>query len=81
VKLGKESIYTGNEITQEMPKIQWVSEKNTPIEIVMNDGTLKKGIAEPDINKVKESEVIQFFRFGFCRLDNDKNLKFYFTHR
>jgi len=64
-----------------MPKIQWVSEEFVPIEIIMDDGSLKEGIAEPDIKKLELDDMIQFFRFGFCRLDNKEKMRFYFTHK
>ena len=52
-------------------------------EILMPDKKLIKGIAEPMVEKLKENEVIQFTRFGFCRLDKkEKNkLRFWFTHK
>ncbi|OGI15811.1 glutamate--tRNA ligase [Candidatus Micrarchaeota archaeon RBG_16_49_10] len=81
VSLKTKALYEGNEVIQEMPKIQWVSEKNVPIKIVMNDGSVIEGLAEPDIEKVREGEAIQFVRFGFCRLDDKKTMKFHFTHK
>jgi len=52
-------------------------------EILMPDKKLIKGVAEPLVKKLKENDVIQFTRFGFCRLDNkEKNkLGFWFTHK
>jgi glutamyl-tRNA synthetase len=81
VKLDSISKYTGDKIFQDMPKIQWVSEESIPIEIVMNNGSLKEGIAEPDVKNLKIGDIIQFFRFGFCRLDDTEKLRFYFTHK
>ncbi len=42
-----------------------------------------KGIAEPMVERLKENDVIQFARFGFCRLDKKEKgaLKFWFAHR
>ena len=48
------------------------------IEILMPDKTIKKGFAESGIKNVKKDDIIQFERFGFCKLDS-KN-KFWFTH-
>ncbi len=79
--LDKNSKYVDNEIVQEMPKIQWVSEKSIPVSIVMDDGTVKKGIAEPDVSRLNVNDIIQFVRFAFCRLDDKKEMKFYFTHK
>ncbi|MFH1456062.1 MAG: glutamate--tRNA ligase [archaeon] len=64
--------------------IHWVPiEKNVQVEILMPDNTIKSGVAEQGIRKLKEGEIIQFERFGFCRLDkNEKNLyKFWFAHK
>ena len=38
-------------------------------EIVMPDTKIIKGLAEPGIKDVKANDVVQFERFGFCRLD------------
>ena len=80
VTLDKVAKFTDNEIIQEMPKIQWVSEENIPVEIVMDDGTVKMGTAEPEISNLNVDDIIQFFRFAFCRLDDKKVMRFYFTH-
>jgi len=52
-------------------------------EVLMPDKKLMKGIAEPLVKKLDENKVIQFTRFGFCRLDKkEKNkLSFWFTHK
>jgi glutamyl-tRNA synthetase len=81
ITLDKKSKFVNNEIVQEMPKIQWISKENIPVKIVMNDGSLKEGIAEPDVAKLKVDDIIQFMRFGFVRLDDKRVMKFYFTHK
>ncbi len=82
LKLEKKAEFISKEIVMEMPKIQWVSEKNIPVTIVINDGSIKKGIAESETKKLKVNDRIQFVRFGFCRLDKVKpGLVFYFTHK
>ena len=52
-------------------------------EILMPDKKTIKGIAEPMVKNLKAGEVVQFARFGFCRLDKkEKNkLSFWFTHK
>ena len=52
-------------------------------EVLMPDKKLIKGIAEPLVGKLKENDVIQFARFGFCRLDKkEKNkLRFWYAHK
>ena len=47
-------------------------------EVLMPDAKVKKGIAEPGIKKLKQGDIIQFERFGFCRLDGKQ---FWFTHK
>ena len=65
--------------------IQWlpVSKENIKVDIIMNDNTITKGLAEKTIKKIKIGELIQFERFGFCRLDKKTKDKytFYFTHK
>jgi|TARA_Y100000310_G_scaffold135612_1_gene134466 glutamyl-tRNA synthetase len=65
--------------------IHWLPKQKNLIktEVLMSDKNLVKGIAEPMTKKLKENDVIQFTRFGFCRLDKkEKNkLVFWFTHK
>lgn len=57
-------------------------EQLVDIEILMPDCKTKKAIAEKNITTLKLGEVIQFQRFGFCRLDSIENgvYKFWYTH-
>jgi len=65
--------------------IHWLPKQKdlVNVEVFMPDKKLIKGIAEPLTKKLKENDVIQFIRFGFCRLDKkEKNkLIFWFTHK
>jgi len=65
--------------------IHWLPKQKDLVktEILMPDKKLIKGLAEPMVKKLKENNVIQFARFGFCRLDKkEKNkLEFWFTHK
>lgn len=60
---------------------------NVDIEILMDDATTIKGVAEHSIKQLHVGEIIQFERFGFCRLDaienkeENKLYKFWFTHK
>ena len=59
-------------------------EKGLPLaEVVMPDGSRRKGLAEKGVTALKERDIIQFERFGFCTLDKkDKNkLSFWYLHR
>jgi glutamyl-tRNA synthetase len=60
---------------------------NVDIEILMNDASKINGVAENNIKHLKVGEIIQFERFGFCRLDEIHKergreiYKFWFTHK
>ncbi|MBS3108178.1 glutamate--tRNA ligase [Candidatus Woesearchaeota archaeon] len=64
--------------------IHWVSlkDKLIDIEIMMPDKKIIRGKAEGALIDVKEDSIVQFMRFGFCRLDKieDKTYKFWLTH-
>ncbi len=76
-------------------KVQWVNEKNrTDCEILVPKPPLKedgefdtaslvtvKGYAEDYALKLKEGEIIQFERFGFCILDDKKRMSFIFMSK
>jgi len=82
VRLGRESKFVDSELRIELPKIQWVSEPNVKIKIIMPDGTEKSGIAETNVKDLKKDELIQLIRFGFCRVDSiGKETVLYFTHK
>jgi glutamyl-tRNA synthetase len=55
---------------------------NLDAEVLMPDKEVVKGLCEASVKNVKVGDVIQFERFGFCRLDNITNNKYYFwfTH-
>lgn len=64
--------------------IHWLpDENNVDVEILMPDNETVKGIGESNLSKLKIGDIIQFERFGFCRLDSvEKNVyKFWFTHK
>ncbi len=65
--------------------IHWlpVSKDLINIEILMPDGSIKKGLGEESIKNVKVGEVIQFERFAFCCLNKKEKNKyiFWFSHK
>ena len=70
--------------------INWLPAEHDQIvsvEIMMPDATIQKGYAEKNIASVNVDDIIQFERFGFCRLDaiektNDNIVyKFWYTHK
>jgi len=80
VILGKKSKFTSKEV-KNVPKIHWVSEKNIPVKIIMSDASEMEGLAELDFSKENVDGMVQFERFGFCRIDSKKPWVCYFTHK
>lgn len=59
--------------------ISWLPGKdNVDVEVLMPDKKIMKGVAEDNIKDLNVGEVIQFMRFGFCRLDKVEKDKYYF---
>lgn len=74
--------FESKEMQPGMKIIQWVPTTETKdIEILMADAETFYGLAEGAVDNIKKGEIIQFIRFGFCRLnEKGKTLKFRFTH-
>ncbi len=55
---------------------------NIATEVMMPDGSTRKGLAEHRAESLKEGDIIQFERFGFCRLDKKEKdlLRFWYAH-
>ncbi|MDO8741256.1 MAG: glutamate--tRNA ligase [Candidatus Woesearchaeota archaeon] len=53
------------------------------VEILMDDGSIKKGLAEKSVKDLSEGTIVQFERFAFCRLDKKEKDKivFWFAHK
>ena len=53
------------------------------VEILMQDRTVRQGLGESRVADLAIGDIIQFERFGFCRLDSVENdvYKFWFTHK
>lgn len=67
----------GAKIFHYLPK----SDELAKVEIMKPDKTISRGFAEPMVRHEKEDNIIQFERFGFCRVDEyGETLKFWFTH-
>ncbi len=61
--------------------IHWLPEKgNIEAEVLMHDATTVKGLVEGNASKIKEGEIVQFTRFGFCRLENKEKMQFIYCH-
>jgi glutamyl-tRNA synthetase len=65
--------------------IHWLpSSEKVKAEVLMPDGSKEKGIAESSIKNLEKGTIIQFERFGFCRLQEKKKNKdfvFWFSHK
>jgi hypothetical protein len=46
----------------------------------MPEGTVKEGIAESHAADLAQGDIIQFERFGFCKLDDKAKMRFWFSH-
>lgn len=82
IKLKRKSEMTSKKVKYDIQKIQWVSEPNAKIKLVMPDGKIKSGLAEPNIKKLKVGTMVQLQRIGFCRVENIKGERvLYFAHK
>jgi len=83
VKLKKKAEFISKKIKMEIQKIQWVSEPNVKIKLIMPDGSVKEGIAEPGVKNLKKDEIIQLQRIGFARVDEikEENIVLFFAHK
>ena len=75
--------YVGDEIIPNSRKFQWVTQSHVQVEVevpgllfqdgdVFDEKSLKlvAGFAEESVSELKVGEIVQFPRFGFCRLDS-----------
>ena len=68
--------YQGNTI------IHWLPQQKDLVktEVLMPDNKKVTGLSEPSIKKLKQGDIIQFERFGFCRLNKKQKDKFIFWY-
>ena len=84
--------YAGDELIPETKKLQWVTEPGVHVGVTVpdllynDDGTFNgdsrkevEGFAEVAVSSVGVGEIVQFPRFGFCRLDSPGS--FILAHR
>ena len=87
-----EGEYMGDEMKQDLPKIQWVPQKNAhklkilvPKQLFIDDKFNENSLmelecyTEPHYLQLKEDDEIQFVRFGYCRKDSQNQA--IFTHK
>jgi len=70
VLLEERAKYLESDLASSVPKIQWVSVPNVEVQVVMPDGSVVKGLADPGVEALQAGTIVQFVRFGFCRLDS-----------
>lgn len=78
IVLGKSAKVTGSDL-KDIPKLHWVPESAIKVELVMPDGKIIPGLAEPAAEKIKPGQIVQFERVGFARCF--KKGLFYFAHK
>jgi glutamyl-tRNA synthetase len=80
VRLNEKAEFTSKKV-KDIPKIQWVCE-TIPVDVIMLDGEIIKGLGEKTLEEVKVDDIIQFERFGFVRIDEkNKKITTYFAHK
>lgn len=75
--------YAGEKLVREMKKLQWVTSEGVEVKVLepgllfneegaFNKNSLgeAKGLAEAAFTSLKTGEIVQFPRFGFCRVDS-----------
>ncbi len=61
--------------------IHWVpKEHSVEVHVMMPDAKKIKCKAETDVTKLKNEDIIQFTRFGFCRVEDIKGQLFWYGH-
>lgn len=86
--------YAGDDLISDSLKIQWVTDNFVPITVFVPDVLMKNGrfndssltqvdgFVESSILKINSGEIVQFERFGFVRIEKDRDqIQAFFTHR
>lgn len=64
----KQGRYTSLE-NKPLPKVTWLSTFSLPARVLMDDGTWIEGNVLEEVESLPVGTVVQFERFGFCKLD------------
>jgi glutamyl-tRNA synthetase len=63
------------------PFINWLPyNSGVDAKVIMSDASEAKGLAEELVGSLKPNDIIQFERFGYCRIDKINPFTAYFTH-
>jgi len=86
--------YAGENLIPDSAKIQWTTDNFVKLNVFVpgllfekdkyNPNSLKKveGHAEEAVYSIKTGEIVQFERFGFVRIENEKNkITGFFAHK
>lgn len=67
---------------QNAPFINWLPYgEGVAALVVMPDASEAVGLAEESVEQMKPDDMFQFERFGYCRVEQIKPFKAYFTHK
>ena len=81
----KDNKYINKELDKNAKLIHWlpVSKDLVNVEVLMNDNSVKKGLGENDLNKIRAGTIVQFERnfFAICEKKTKNKLFFVYTHR
>lgn len=65
--------------------LHWLPKKEhaTQVEVLLPDNTIVQGLGEDEIAQLDVGAIVQFERFGFCRLDSAEgnSYRFWYCHR
>ena len=74
--------FTNDKIVQEMPKIHWLpADERVECTVLMDDASEVKGVVEKNALAQTISDVVQFERFGFVRIDGKDPFACCFAHK
>lgn len=76
--------YAGNDLSvlkEGVQIVHWAPMDSIPAEVLMTDGTSKKGVVEPDVKNAL-GKVVQFERFGYVMVEQvSPTVRCVFTHK
>jgi glutamyl-tRNA synthetase len=82
--IGDGARYAGNDLSVLKDGVQivhWVPTDSLPAEVLMTDGTTKKGLVEAGVRNAL-GNVVQFERFAYARVEQvDPSVRCVFTHK
>lgn len=51
------------------------------IEVLMPDATISVGKTDLDLKKLKDTQIVYFSGFGYCRFNKNEKIQFWFSHK